>query len=61
MLEDKKREKEEAQATAAATATEAGRGGDYTTEMQMHSNVFMVHGTVPNRAVAANSHLCEDL
>ena len=40
---------------------EAGRGDDYATEMQMETNVFMIHGTVPSRAVAANSHLCEDL
>ena len=24
-------------------------------------NYFSVHGSVPNRAVAADSHLCEDL
>ena len=25
------------------------------------SNYFSIHGSVPNRAVAGNSHLCEDL
>ena len=58
MLAEQKQKSEEEKA---GTTTEAGRGGTYTTDMQMHTNVFMVHGTVPNKAVAANSHLCEDL
>ena len=62
MLAEQKREREEEkEREKAGAATQAGRGGAYTEDMQMHSNVFMVHGTVPNRAVAANSHLCEDL
>ena len=36
-----------------------GRGGEM--KKGNDTNFFSVHGTVPNRAVAADSHLCEDL
>ena len=37
------------------------RGGETFTLLKNAENYFALHGSNPNRTVAANSHLCEDL
>ena len=38
-----------------------GRGGETFTLLRNAENYFALHGSNPNRVVAAHSHLCEDL
>ena len=60
-LDEKAEAEEKKELQALEEAKQAGRGGEYTAGKKIQTNVFMLHGTVPAKAVEAKSHLCEDL